>query len=47
MNLQSAMVHSSTVYTQWWNLRPADDVIVGLPRSSTSRDSLQDSVPTS
>ena len=30
MNLQSAMVHSSTVYTQWWNLRPADDVIVGI-----------------
>ncbi|MDV8071339.1 AMP-binding protein [Rhodococcus sp. IEGM 1366] len=30
MNLQSAMVHSSSVYTSWWDLRPGQDVIVGL-----------------
>lgn len=30
MNLQSAMMHSSTVYTTWWDLRPGQDVIIGL-----------------
>ncbi|QSE90665.1 AMP-binding protein [Rhodococcus pseudokoreensis] len=30
MNLQSAMMHSSTVYASWWDLRPGRDVIVGL-----------------
>ncbi|WP_307854434.1 class I adenylate-forming enzyme family protein [Rhodococcus sp. B50] len=30
MNLHSAMVHSSTVYTRWWDLRPERDVIIGL-----------------
>ena len=30
MNLHSAMVHSSTVYTRWWDLRPEQDVIIGL-----------------
>ncbi|MGW4340875.1 class I adenylate-forming enzyme family protein [Rhodococcus koreensis] len=30
MNLHSSMVHSSTVYTSWWNLRPRHDVIIGL-----------------
>ncbi|MGW4339738.1 class I adenylate-forming enzyme family protein [Rhodococcus koreensis] len=30
MNLQSGMVHSSTVYTNWWDLRPSQDVIIGL-----------------
>jgi long-chain acyl-CoA synthetase len=30
MNLHSAMVHSSTVYTKWWDLQPGRDVIIGL-----------------
>lgn len=30
MNLHSAMVHSSTVYTRWWDLRPERDVLIGL-----------------
>lgn len=30
MNLQSAMMHSSTVYCTWWDLQPDRDVIVGL-----------------
>ncbi|WP_448623518.1 class I adenylate-forming enzyme family protein [Geodermatophilus sp. URMC 64] len=30
MNLHSAMVHSSTVYTAWWDLRPGRDVVLGL-----------------
>ncbi len=30
MNLHSAMVHSSTVYTRWWDLRHEQDVIIGL-----------------
>lgn len=30
MNLQSAMMHSSTVYCRWWDLQPDRDVIVGL-----------------
>lgn len=28
MNLQSAMVHSSTVYSTWWDLRPGRDVVL-------------------
>lgn len=30
MNLQSAMMHSSTVFTEWWDLQPGQDVIIGL-----------------
>lgn len=30
MNLHRAMVHSSTVYARWWDLRPGRDVVVGL-----------------
>ncbi|MGU3584175.1 class I adenylate-forming enzyme family protein [Rhodococcus sp. C26F] len=30
MNLHSAMVHSSTVYTRWWDLHPERDVVIGL-----------------
>ncbi|MFE4667518.1 class I adenylate-forming enzyme family protein [Streptomyces sp. NPDC056716] len=30
MNLQSAMVHSATVYGAWWDLRPERDVILCL-----------------
>ena len=30
MNLHSAMVHSSTVYTAWWDLAPDRDVVIGL-----------------
>lgn len=30
MNTHSAMVHSSTVYARWWNVKPDDDVIVCL-----------------
>lgn len=30
MNLHRAMVHSSTVYVRWWDLRPGRDVVVGL-----------------
>ncbi|ORI16286.1 class I adenylate-forming enzyme family protein [Rhodococcus sp. 1168] len=30
MNLHSAMVHSSTVFSQWWDLHPQRDVIVGI-----------------
>lgn len=30
MNLQSALVHSSTVYSTWWDLRADQDVIVGV-----------------
>jgi long-chain acyl-CoA synthetase len=30
MNLHSAMVHSSTVYTAWWDLHPDRDVVIGL-----------------
>ncbi|WP_371828983.1 class I adenylate-forming enzyme family protein [Rhodococcoides kyotonense] len=30
MNLQSSLVHSSTVYTSWWDLRADQDVIIGV-----------------
>lgn len=30
MNTHRAMVHSSTVYTRWWDLHPDRDVIIGL-----------------
>ncbi len=30
MNLHGAMVHSSTMYTAWWDLQPERDVVVGL-----------------
>jgi long-chain acyl-CoA synthetase len=30
MNTHSAMLHSSTVYSTWWDLHPDRDVIVGL-----------------
>lgn len=30
MNLHGALLHSSLVYTRWWDLRPGDDVIMGL-----------------
>jgi long-chain acyl-CoA synthetase len=30
MNLHSAMVHSSTVYSTWWDLQPGRDVVMGL-----------------
>jgi long-chain acyl-CoA synthetase len=30
MNLHSAMVHSSTMYSSWWDLQPQRDVVVGL-----------------
>lgn len=30
MNVQGAMVHSSTVYTRWWNLQPDTDVLIGI-----------------
>jgi long-chain acyl-CoA synthetase len=30
LNLHSAMVHSSTVYTAWWDLQPGRDVVIGL-----------------
>lgn len=30
MNLHTAMVHNSTVYRTWWDLRSGSDVIVGL-----------------
>lgn len=30
LNLHSAMVHSSTMYSTWWDLQPERDVIVGL-----------------
>ncbi|MBY6414209.1 AMP-binding protein [Rhodococcus sp. BP-252] len=30
MNLQSALVHNSTVYTSWWDLRADQDVIIGV-----------------
>lgn len=30
MNVQSALVHSSTVYTRWWDLHADRDVIVGI-----------------
>lgn len=30
MNLQSAMMHSSTVYARWWDLRADQDVIIGV-----------------
>lgn len=29
INLHSALVHSSTVYTSWWDLRPGNDVVLG------------------
>lgn len=30
MNLQRSLVHSSTVYTRWWDLRADRDVIIGV-----------------
>ena len=30
MNLHSAMVHSSTMFSTWWDIRPGQDVVVGL-----------------
>ncbi|WP_072806003.1 class I adenylate-forming enzyme family protein [Rhodococcoides yunnanense] len=30
MNLQSSLVHSSTVYSRWWDLRAEQDVIIGV-----------------
>jgi long-chain acyl-CoA synthetase len=30
MNLHSAMMHSSTVYSRWWDLRADHDVIIGV-----------------
>lgn len=30
MNLHSAMVHSSTVFSSWWDLQPGRDVVMGV-----------------
>ena len=30
MNLHSAMVHSSTMFSSWWDIRAGQDVVVGL-----------------
>ncbi|WP_375000638.1 class I adenylate-forming enzyme family protein [Aeromicrobium sp. CTD01-1L150] len=30
MNLHRSMVHSSTVFTSWWDLRPDRDVVLGI-----------------
>lgn len=30
MNLQRSMMHNSTVYVRWWDLRADDDVIIGV-----------------
>lgn len=30
MNLQSAMVHSSTMFSTWWDIQPERDVVMGL-----------------